>query len=92
MPVRWNIVIDPDAAREIDDLDGPVNRRVWKFLKERVASYDDPRCNGEALKGTKLGDLWRYRVGDYRVFVRIQDQSALIFVAAVLHRSIAYRH
>ena len=43
------------------------------FLRERVAGSADPRAVGEALRGERFGEFWKYRVGDYRVIARIDD-------------------
>jgi mRNA interferase RelE/StbE len=60
-------------------------------LFERVATLDDPRSIGEALKGSKLGDLWKYRVGDYRVISDIQDGALRVLVVRVGNRREVYR-
>jgi mRNA interferase RelE/StbE len=51
-----------------------------------VAKLDDPRSIGAALKGSKLGELWKYRVGDYRIIAEIQDKVLLIYVIEVGNR------
>ena len=61
------------------------------FLRERVAPLDDPRSVGEALKGSKLGDFWKYRVGDYRVIAHIEDGALRILVLKVGSRREVYR-
>ena len=65
--MTWTIEFDPAAVRELDKLDPQISRRVLKFLHGRLALLDDPRSIGEALKGSKLGEFWKYRVGDYRI-------------------------
>jgi mRNA interferase RelE/StbE len=52
---------------------------------------DDPRAIGEALRGSKLGGLWKYRVGDYRIIADIQDRAVCILVVRVGHRREVYR-
>ncbi len=37
------------------------------------------------------GDLWRIRVGDYRVIYQIMDQILLVLVVDVGHRGDVYR-
>jgi mRNA interferase RelE/StbE len=59
-------------------------------MDERVATKDDPRALGKALKGP-LGDLWRYRVGDYRVICDIQDKVLTVLVLRVGNRRDVYR-
>ena len=77
---------------QIDKLDHPMARRILKFLRERVAQLDDPRSIGEALHGSKLGDLWKYRVGDYRIICSIEHKQLLILVLRVgSRRDVYYR-
>jgi mRNA interferase RelE/StbE len=45
---------------------------------------------GKALKGP-LGDLWRYRVGDFRIFCDIQDGVLTVLVLQVGNRREVYR-
>jgi len=52
---------------------------------------NDPRSLGQALKGERFGEFWKYRVGDYRVIARIEDQRLLILVVRIGHRSAVYK-
>ena len=87
----WELLIDPDAAKDLEDLDGAVRKRIKKFFDDRLSTLENPRSIGEALKGTRLGDLWKYRVGDYRIFARIDDHSVTVLVVKVGHRREVYR-
>lgn len=84
------VKIHRDAARELEKLEPQAARRILAFLRDRVAPLDDPRSIGEALKGSRLGEFWRYRVGDYRVIVRIED-AASVLVVRVGSRDKVYR-
>ena len=87
----WRIELSALGQKNIHQLD-PLNRqRVLKFLSERVAVLDDPRSVGEALKGAKLGNFWKYRVGDYRITADIQDGAVCILVVRVGNRRDVYR-
>jgi len=89
--MAWKIEFDPAARRELDKLDSVTVKRILRFLHERVALLDDPRSIGEALKGSKLGDFWKYRVGDYRIITRIEDGKLLILVLKIGNRRDVYR-
>jgi mRNA interferase RelE/StbE len=89
--MAWTIEIDPAAAKELNKLDSVSIRRILKFLHERVYRLDDPRSIGEALKGSKLGEFWKYRVGDYRVISRIEDGRMLILVVKIGNRRDVYK-
>lgn len=89
--MAWRIEFDPAAQRELDKLDPPGARRILKFLSERVAPSSDPRRLGEALKGSKLGEFWKYRVGDFRIIASIEDRLLLILVVRIGNRRDVYR-
>ena len=81
--MAWKIELDRAAVRELGKLDQQTARRILAFLHGRVATLDDPRSIGEALKGSKLGEFWKYRVGDYRVIARIEDDALRVLVVRV---------
>ncbi len=89
--MAWEIELSSLAQKNLDQLDQQTARRILAFLHDRVAVLDDPRCIGEALKGSKLGAFWKYRVGDYRVICSIQDGNLRILVVRVGNRREVYR-
>lgn len=88
--MAWNVEVSEEADRQLGKLDPQTARRIVKFLYERVARLEDPRGIGEALRGPKFGELWKYRVGDYRVLARIEDNILRILVVKVGHRREVY--
>lgn len=88
--MAWRVEVERAAAREIDELGRAEAQRVLKFLR-RVSKLDDPRSIGEALRGARLGALWKYRVGDYRIIADIQDDVLVVLVVRVGHRREVYR-
>ena len=89
--MAWRIEFDPAAERELRKLGREPAQRILRFLAERVAHLDDPRSLGQALKGSRLGDFWKYRVGDYRIIADIQDGVLLILVVRIGNRKDVYR-
>lgn len=89
--MAWKIEIDSAAVRDLDKLDPQATRRILVFLHERVAALEDPRSIGEALKGSMLGEFWKYRVGDYRIISSIEDGALRILVVKVGNRREVYR-
>jgi mRNA interferase RelE/StbE len=87
----WRIEVDRAAIKELDALDKPVAKRILTFLNDRVAPLEDPRSIGEALRGAKLGSLWKYRIGDYRLICNIEDGALRILVVKIGNRREVYR-
>ncbi|MFS8145365.1 addiction module toxin RelE [Rhizobium sp. R635] len=89
--MAWKIEFHRAAERELEKLGHEAVRRILRFLNDRVAKLDDPRSIGEALKGSELGDFWKYRVGDYRVIASIDDGAVRIFIVRIGNRRDVYR-
>jgi mRNA interferase RelE/StbE len=89
--MAWKIEFSAQAARELDKLDPPQAKRILKFLHERLAPLENPRSIGQALRGSELGEFWKYRVGDYRLICKIEDDQVLILVLRIGHRREIYR-
>jgi mRNA interferase RelE/StbE len=89
--MAWRIEFDPAAERELGKLDPQTARRILTFLHGRVAQLEDPRSIGEALKGSRLGEFWKYRAGDYRIISHIEDDAVRILVVKIGNRRDVYR-
>ena len=87
----WQIEIDETAKKELGKLDPQVARRVIQFLRTRLQSVNDPSSMGQALKGSVLGDFWKYRLGDIRIIARIEDDRLMILVLRVGNRKAIYK-
>jgi len=79
------------AQKNLSQLDPQIARRILVFLHGRVATLSDPRSIGEALKGSKLGDFWKCRVGDYRIIASIENGALRVLVVKIGSRREVYR-
>lgn len=89
--MAWSIEIAAGARRDLAKLDKPIAKRIVSFLRERLQKLADPRSIGEALHGKKFGELWKYRVGDFRIIAKIEDARLIILVVRVGHRKNVYK-
>ncbi|MGC8791587.1 MAG: type II toxin-antitoxin system RelE family toxin [Desulfurella sp.] len=89
--MAWAIKFEESAKKELASLDKQTAKRIITFLKERIALSDNPRKLGKTLKGSKLGDFYRYRVGNYRIICAIEDDNLLVIVIRIAHRKEVYR-
>ena len=87
----WQISVSETAEKQLGKLDRQVAKRIQSFLRVRVALLDDPRSIGEALRGSDLGEFWKYRVGDWRLICEIKDKQILITVLSLGNRREVYR-
>jgi len=80
------LAIKPSARKELDALDNASFRRI----EEKITLLaKEPRPAGcRKLKGHK--DIWRIRLGDYRVLYTIDDTEGVVRVSRVAHRREVY--
>jgi mRNA interferase RelE/StbE len=75
------------AAKEFRSLDAAIKRRIISIVDKLI---ENPRPDGvRKLHGYK--NLYRIRVGSYRVVYEIDDETRLIRVTRVRHRREIYR-
>ena len=87
--MAWKIEWDQRALRDAERLDHEARKRVTRYLRDRLATDENPRRFGKPLTGDKAG-LWRYRVGDYRMVCRIEETRLVVLVITVGHRKEVY--
>jgi mRNA interferase RelE/StbE len=78
------------SSKQLKKLDKQTALRVLDYMDERVPVLDDPRALGKNLKGLKIGEYWRYRVGDIRVICNIVDGQMMVLVIEIGNRREVY--
>ena len=82
----YQITFSRPARKELESLSVEVNNRIFPKI---VALASDPRPDGcRKLVGEE--NLWRIRVGDYRIIYSIDDDIRTLDIITVRHRSNAY--
>ncbi len=84
---EYTVTFARSARKELERLDSPTLRRIWSRIE---ALATDPRPPG-AVKLTGSTNLWRVRVGVYRVLYAINDVTRVVDIVGVRHRKDAYR-
>lgn len=87
-PTRWRLETDARFDRELRKLDRVTQQRILAYLVD-VAALDDPRQRGKGLTAQRSGQ-WRYRIGDDRVIVLLDDARLIVVALTVGHRSSVY--
>ena len=85
--MAYTVEVAPAADRQIRKLDRETQRRVLTSL-EKLGH--EPRPQG-SVKLQSAEDLYRVRVGDYRIIYEISDRRLLVLVLKVGHRSEVYK-
>lgn len=86
----WNVEWDDAARKELRKLDKQLQRQILGYLRERIATNEDPRRFGKPLSYDKHG-LWRYRVQNARIVCKLFEDELLVLVVRVGYRKDVYR-
>ena len=84
--MAWTLEFKRSAEREFDRLPRALQERLGPRI-DQLAENRQPR-GSRKLEGS---DLYRIRVGDYRVIYSVDDDGRVVVVTRVRHRSRAYR-
>ena len=84
---EYEITFARSARRELERMERSLTVRILTRIEELAVEPRPPGCR--KLQGG--GDLWRIRVGDYRVLYSIDDDQRLVDIVAVRHRRDVYR-
>jgi mRNA interferase RelE/StbE len=89
LPVNYKVVFSSSAHKQIKKLDAFQRQVILSWVKKNLDGTDNPRKHGKALT-ENLSNLWRYRVGDYRIIAEIIEKEVVISVIKIGHRSRVY--
>lgn len=89
--MAWTLECSKSALSSLKRLDRQTAVRIVDYLEDRVATSQNPRDLGKAMVGKKFENMWRYRVGDYRVLVEIKQEVVTILVVEIGHQREIYR-
>lgn len=84
---EYQVIFTHSAQKEFEALPVEVSNPIYPKIEALAV---DPRPEGcKKLKGQP--NLWRIRVGDYRVIYSVNDDTCSVDIIIVCHRSKAYR-
>jgi mRNA interferase RelE/StbE len=87
--LTWQITFEESAKKELLALDRTAQTEIVQYLRNRIATDQDPRRFGDPLR-KELAGLWKYRIGNYRIICDIKDEEATVLIIRIGHRSKVY--
>ena len=87
MSDRYTVEFERSARKDLDRLDQQVRARI---VRKIAALADDPRPPG-VVRLSSRHDMWRIRIGDYRVVYEIRDEQLTVTIIRVAGRGSVYR-
>ncbi|MBQ1888731.1 MAG: type II toxin-antitoxin system RelE/ParE family toxin [Firmicutes bacterium] len=88
--MKYSVETTVRFDREFKKLDRYTRKLLRAWIEKNLVDCADPRIHGKALTADLAG-LWRYRIGDYRLICRIEDEILVILALSVGHRRDIYK-
>lgn len=86
----YKIDFETSYKRSYKKLDVSVKRVVVEWVQKNIDGCTNPRFDGKPLKGEYKG-CWRYKIGNYRLLVVIDDKNRVVKMVSVQHRKDVYK-
>ena len=86
----YQIQFSEKVVKELKKLDKQTARVIRNWIAKNLVDTVDPRLHGKPLTRNLQG-IWRYRIGDYRLFAEINDNELIIFMIDIGHRREIYK-
>lgn len=88
--MKYSVETTARFDREFKKLDRYTQKLLRSWIEKNLIDCEDPRAHGKALTADLAG-LWRYRIGDYRLICKIEDDILVILALSVGHRRDVYK-
>ena len=86
----YKVEFTESAIKQLKKLDKQTVRVIKNWVIKNLVDTIDPRLYVKALTGNLKG-IWRYRVGDYRLFATIKEDIITISIFEIGHRREVYK-
>jgi mRNA interferase RelE/StbE len=86
----YRVEISESALKSLGKLDKQIARMILAWMEKNLEGCENPRIKGKGLSHDKK-EIWRYRVGNYRLLANIQDDKLIILMIDFGHRKDIYK-
>ena len=87
--MKYRIETTPKFEKEFKKLDKYTMRMIKSWILKNLVDCENPRNFGKGLTSNRSGQ-WRYRIGDYRLICKINDNELIILALSIGHRRDVY--
>lgn len=87
--MSYQLEFTPEARKQLKKMDRYQATLITRWLYQNIQGIDNPRKYGKGLTSNRSGQ-WRYRVGNYRIVVEIEDERLVVLALQIGHRRNIY--
>ena len=86
---KFDVELSERFKKEFRKLDKYTQKIIRAWINKNLVGCTEPRQHGKGLTSNRSGQ-WRYRIGDYRLICKINDNELIILALSVGHRRDIY--
>ena len=87
--MKYKVEFSKRALKDLKKLDKHTVSLILGWVRKNLEDCENPRLHGKALTADKKGQ-WRYRIGDFRLLAKIEDERIIILILGIGHRREIY--
>ena len=88
--MKYQVEYLPQVYKTLEKMDKFTKRIIVGWIEKNLVGTENPRLFGKPLSANRA-EQWRYRIGDYRVIAKIEDDKLIILVIAIGPRREIYK-
>lgn len=81
----YKIMTNEKFDKSFKNLDKSIQRMVKAWIDKNLINTENPRQHGKGLTANRSGQ-WRYRIGEYRILAKIEDDKIILILIDIKHK------
>ena len=87
--MKYKLMYSEKAQKQLNRLDYSIKSKILKYIDQNLFNTNNPKKFGKALRYNLKG-FWRYRVENYRIIAKIEEDKLVILIVQVDKRDKIY--
>lgn len=87
--MKYKLMYSEKAQKQLNRLDYSIKSKILKYIDQNLFNTDNPKKFGKALRYNLKG-FCRYRVENYRIIAKIEEDKLVILIVQVNKRDKIY--
>ena len=88
--MKYKVEYLPQVVKTLEKMDKFTRRIIVEWIEKNLVDTENHKQHGKPLAANRVGQ-WRFRVGDYRIIAKIEDNKLVILVIAIGHQKEIYK-
>lgn len=88
--MNYKVEFTKNAVKQLKKMNKHTSLLIIGWIRKNLEGCTNPYQHGKGLTANLSGQ-WRYRVGDYRILAKIEEDKIVILILNIGHRRDIYK-